>query len=398
MLPLLCFVTQAHAQDSACELILQQGLYKHYNFVNTGSFDRDLKNYFASDTFRSDFESHKWGGALSAVVDAVPIKLGADADNTQVKQFQQKVQQSTTFHVDQAFYAYASTSVPDVELAKVYSDCLSNSAQTGFRIFSTTTDNSVQFVVRYARISASDAMPKVTVYEVRNNAPISCTQSFSVGSTLNEASVIACPRNPNYDLSLTLETDHGVETARVPAAPQGYNKDLPVGTVISSTLDFSAFSAVTKNNDANAGGNFWTAVYSKWAPADGRQVLGSAYARAVSVNSVPDLRGVFIRGLNVFDPSETSHNGRDPDSRTVGSYQGDQFAAHDHGGGNHHHATALQNGAAPQYGGIIVRKPGSDFAGNPEAVTTDSGTIIQSQGGPETRPRNVSLFFYIRIN
>jgi hypothetical protein len=389
------------AQDAACQLILQQGLYKYYTVTNTGNFSQDIKTYLLSDTFKSDVKSHKWGGGLSAVIDAVPIKLNADASDSEISQFQQRIRQSSSFTLDQSFYAYASTAVPDVELAKVYSDCIANSTQTGFRIFPSVGDDSVLFVVKYGKVSSSDPMPKVRLFEARNNVVINCTKSFTTSepqSTLGDTTSINCPRNPNFDLTITLETDHGVVAYRVPSAPSGFNKDIPVGTVISSALNWDTFQAVTKNNDANPGGSFWTARYSKWAPADGRNVPGSAFERAVSMTTVPDLRGIFIRGLNVFDLSETTHNARDPENRTVGSYQTDGFTKHNHGGGTHNHTTGTQNGAVPANPGLIVRVPAGTIGDRYPSKTSDAEKVIEDNGGSETRPKNVAVFYYIRIN
>src|ERR1700687_3661776 len=43
------------------------------------------------------------------------------------------------------------------------------------------------------------------------------------------------------------------------------SRDVPVGTVIMSNLDWDHFQTTTQNNSQNPAGNVWTPKYSKWA-------------------------------------------------------------------------------------------------------------------------------------
>lgn len=180
------------------------------------------------------------------------------------------------------------------------------------------------------------------------------------------------------------------------------SRNVPVGTIVASFLRWDDFQRAT--SDPKVAGPVWDARSSKWAPADGRDVTGSALAQIVGAQRVPDLRGVFLRGLNQFDRSEpTPVDGTrsDPDVRSAGDYQQDNFKAHDHGGGNHTHSTGLWRAAATDWNGVVFRTDNNTnmkYATNPEAVTTPSGPIITSEGGAETRPKNVAMYYYIKIN
>jgi len=149
---------------------------------------------------------------------------------------------------------------------------------------------------------------------------------------------------------------------------------------VASILNFEAFSRETRNNKANPDGDFWTAKYSKWCPADGRQVASSRYELITSSNTIPDLRGLFLRGIN----SGRTDGWRDPDGeRQPGIPQMDTFKQHTHG--------------------FTYREPGdhgsSGQPGNGQGLVTVGGSTGGADGGgTETRPKNAAVYYYIRIN
>ena len=152
-----------------------------------------------------------------------------------------------------------------------------------------------------------------------------------------------------------------------------------LGRIIASALRFQDFSPI---GNAEPAGN-WSASSSTWAPADGRGVFGSAFENSGFGNKVPNLRGVFLRGINQFDPRETepvSSAQADPDGvRAAGEFQPDDIKSHVHPGA------------------MIAETTTSD-QGAPSRHKVTNSTTTGSTGGPETRPKNVAVFFYIRIN
>ncbi len=141
--------------------------------------------------------------------------------------------------------------------------------------------------------------------------------------------------------------------------------NLPVGTIIPSM--FSPKKMETDNYDGI------------WILADGREIsINTKYYKKTGSSRVPDLRGMFLRGLN----EGRTDNWKDPegDSRGVGSFQEDQLKSHSHG-------------VNASYDPII----------NGPTITLDlsqryrpSSTDVT--GGNETRPKNVSVYYYIKIN
>jgi hypothetical protein len=358
-------------------------LYRTFNIIRSGTFEQDVKTYFSSSDFKKDYENKKWKGNINAIINGAPVQLGANSDNTSLSQFQQQVINSSSFQLSQSFYDYSAISVPDIELAQKYNECLQGQ-KFGFKLFPDIKEKDAVFVVNYTREFNTDPMPKVTLFSVLNGT-VKMGQLTS-GQVISNNNTIICERDVNKDLIFILETDKGVITYTVPAEPTGFNRDLPVGTIICSYLNFDQFSAVTDNN-VKSPGNTYISKYSKWAPADGRAVPNSQFALITSQNLLPDLRGVFIRGLNQFDansPVPTDNQKNDPvANRIVGSYQADELKEHKHQFTTNSDANG--NGPAPDVPLTFARQ-------GKEKRETDN------TGASETRPKNVSLYYYIRIN
>ena len=146
---------------------------------------------------------------------------------------------------------------------------------------------------------------------------------------------------------------------------------VPVGTIVASMLtpaEFASQSGDPKEFDPSV---------SRWSLADGRDVTRAKFRAAALSDRVPDLRGMFLRGMNVGrrDGKE------DPDDkREVGHLQDDELKSHAHplGFGRH----GLQNGK----GDVDL-----EINGSPQESTL-------AVGGKETRPRNVAVYYYVKIN
>ena len=195
----------------------------------------------------------------------------------------------------------------------------------------------------------------------------------------------------NRDLSIVVNTDNaGPKTIKIPkytAPEQPKIAEVPIGTVIASIFDYQTFSYL--NNQPP----IFDIAKSKWAPADGRSVVGSEFGNILT--NVPDLRGVFLRGLNQFykngegAPTQPT-NQADPDnSRTAGKFQPDALGKHSHSVGplNIGHSN-LGNGGEWR----ITSEDGPSW--NNTKITQTTNEV----GDTETRPKNVAVYYYIRIN
>jgi hypothetical protein len=232
------------------------------------------------------------------------------------------------------------------------------------------------------------------------------------------------------------------------------NTNAPIGTIIASILGPIAFAKAAADDPS------FDVTKAKWCPADGRSIAGSeldliyvwpqpqpqtgAPAQGTP-HHAPDLRGVFLRGLNLFlhdgegeegrygqkikDNSEEywEHFGDAGDAgRARGAgydFQLDQFERHTHKyvGQNLRCKADPNDVHANQANAYTFQSSQVDF--NQQVVKDDptpidgpyhvgftGGNVEPSPGDPhdasgpnsdtigETRPRNVAVYFYIRIN
>jgi hypothetical protein len=135
-----------------------------------------------------------------------------------------------------------------------------------------------------------------------------------------------------------------------------------------------------------------------WVLMDGRNVSGSAYATITGSTTVPDARGMILRGKN----NGRSDGSQNPDGdSSLGAYQGDNFGSHRHnygpdGGTDGTHNRQVVFNSSPTGGS------GSSPIGFGQAFNGGGGSGhwmgIYNSGGNETRMRNITVNHFIKIN
>jgi hypothetical protein len=182
----------------------------------------------------------------------------------------------------------------------------------------------------------------------------SSLKSWNQGDTLNAAEL-----NGNFTM-----LDQRI-AALEGAQPKAVSLSA-VGDVVSSLLAEAQFQVIRGNG---------------WVLADGRSVAGSQYQVITGASTIPDLRGVFLRGRNDGGSAAGARNdgNQNPDGTLpLGTFQGDMFASHNHG-------SFAVSGLAGSY----------SYQAGPYPV---NNTATTAAGGNETRPKNVTVNFFIRIN
>lgn len=372
-----------------CAEILKEGLYQYLTMTRTLDMAQDLRTYLSSDTFRKDLRASRWGGGVSLLLDGLTLGLSASASDEEILEFQQSVTQAGSVTLSDHSYDYLATRIPDAEMARIYTRCVIGTRPFGFRVADeTVTDALVVVKVGYQKRIGSDPMPVVVSSEVRGGDDVQGLPA--AGTEVEDEFIVRFTRNAMLDAAIVIETTREAFVYPILKDARAGEATVPLGTVISSTLNFLELRAATR--DAEIAGVAWVSNKSKWAPCDGREVPGSRYAEAASRGTVPDLRGVFLRGLNQFDPfSRVPPSRLDPDTRTVESYQAEALGPHKHD----LEAGQFYAGAHTQDkldGGDD--KPWYTSVGLQVIRVLDTGENL----GTETRPKNVALFYYIRIN
>jgi hypothetical protein len=171
--------------------------------------------------------------------------------------------------------------------------------------------------------------------------------------------------------------------ATVLSSDDGAPIDAEIGAIIASMVPWEAASA---------------AFRAHYLPADGREVDKSSQYYALinrqrpsgqsdlSQVNVPDLRGMFLRGLNVMDPQSSVQldPGRaDENNRVVGGYEADEVGPHQH------NLSKLGN---------YPNGNGGDGSHIGEGGTLRKDYPIDSNATKETRPKNIAVYYYIRVN
>ena len=197
---------------------------------------------------------------------------------------------------------------------------------------------------------------------------------------------------------LVYENNKWVNKAPAVTAASATPADLfLIGSVQQSILTESQFKSLLS-----------TAENTKWCLADGRNVAGSLYAQTTKRDTVPDLRGAYLRmaGQNA---GNTAWNGG-----TLAAFQEDNTARPKNAftgttgtDGNHTH-TANPDGyySVKSSSGTWAVGSATVHDGRDSRMTLSTSTAgahahsvtINGGGDTETRPKTYAVNYYIRIN
>jgi hypothetical protein len=398
LLPIFLILSQqCYSQSNVCaecKTLLSNGLRDEYKTKANVSIFNDSKAYFSSDNFEKDYSDGKWNGGISALVDGETIGLTGGSSTDQIHAFQKSIRKANSVIINDQTYNTLSKSTLNVEIANAYVNCVTSCPDyygPKISLKGSDDDNIVSVTVNYKTLG-TDMYPNISSIDAEGitKADFAKIQGLlKKGNRITPSISFSITRIPTKDLLIAINTSNGTSTiARLESSSDASNNGIsPVGTIICSVLDFETFSKLTKNNPSGS----WS-FKSKWAPCDGRSVVGSRYQiQAGSIGgNVPDLRGVFLRGLNQFAFDEThavDSSQANPENKKKNEFQSDAIKSHQH---NSYYPTTL---------GLAF----SDLHDNLQMIQGINGktllpTSTDAINSRETRPKNVSVFYYIRIN
>lgn len=141
-----------------------------------------------------------------------------------------------------------------------------------------------------------------------------------------------------------------------------------------------------------------------WVPMRGQNIFGSKLANILSINILPDAGGVFIRAHEYNDGVDLDRTPSSP----IATLQNESYISHGHAhslatsqNGAHSHTIPSNNGGSGS--SLNARHdegpPGTSVPS--ASVGSHSHTItgsISASGGGDTRPKNLNVYIYVRID
>jgi len=381
----------------------------------SGALDKDLKDksasynsrevkewfykYFSSkETERKKIKKEKkseWG--LDVVIEQIPIGFNSNSSSKQEDNFYKQIEREV---INEGFFSdkqleIVVTDVFSVNQLAAYSRCLETcDNQNGvinfiggdpdevfyYKVVFKSTSGGTQITlnedIRFTNCEPVDGLIFKKGYQIKNGQ--SAIQYFK---RTNKDKVVL--------LALNVVEPISVKPVEISSSTKKDNF-VPVGTIIASILDFPTFCRINGiDQDMSK---------SSWLPCDGRDIQGkSVYADAGS-SKTPDLRGVFLRGVNVMYPDNrgaaTPQEGQlNPQNINAGVFQDDAFQGHGH---NKVTGCQINTNACGTFGLAAANRS----AGN-ESETITTPTTLSGYGNvrmaDETRPNNVSMYYYIKV-
>ncbi|HNY30312.1 MAG TPA: hypothetical protein PKO15_05440 [Fibrobacteria bacterium] len=153
-------------------------------------------------------------------------------------------------------------------------------------------------------------------------------------------------------------------------------RSLPVGSVMGSMVTPSADGSLPGSNGA-------------WILAAGQDPVGGV--------NIPDLRGVFLRGID-YIVTGRKETGRDSTAaRKPGVFQGDAIQDHAHlNGATDDLAAAFPRGASA-FSGTTLHIQNENAETSSYEGRTSNVIASSARATTETRPKNVAVYWYIKV-
>lgn len=396
-----------------CNNLLEQDIKTKFSSYNRTVAKQWFYEYFKSseEKRKSMKKDRKDDFGFKVAVDGIPLGGDGSFSSTSAKDVFSKLEfeaKNEAYVSDENLALLITTFVPN-EAFNSYNKCLelagsillNNSAGVKISIASQTED----IIVLKLEFNSSPAGQTITI----DNADYSggdalYGKKLIPGKVIKDRQIIyeQIKRVQAQDLTITINFKEGpgVTSTIESKTKRSQETSIPIGTIISSLLPYEAFMEVNKFKKTS------NLKLLTWAPCDGRVIASSLFAENGGGNEAPDLRGVFLRGINDFQVpggGPIKNERLNPALMIAGQFQPDALQEHAHN-------FRMANGY-DRRGQVDVISSAIHPGGNGDTglYTPNNGhSKMKLSPSPnansplnydiETRPKNVTVYYYIKIN
>lgn len=391
----LAISNMTYAQCDCTEL-LQFGVYNYFNSTD------NVQNYSKIETeINNSFERNKQKGKSAGASYKV---FSANMSKSDAEMLRKVSSSSSLNEEDQKVLRTQSVKYVSKDMLVAYKECLKLCDNSGLRPKAKLPSDGkfeiISFTMEYIKKKNVDRVPVMQSIDIVPTDCYSCKGTLIELDKNNESlkeNVVykmICERNiqkPPYSFPknkneitiaksalISIHTDMGDYEIKIPELKEKKsNYNYGMGEIIASML--------TKDEFIKTYGNDWVLADGSDAP------FGSQYLKYINnqlphmKGKLPDLRGKFLRGYN---------NGEkvNPDDSSLGASQLDQFQGHNHTNTTDYMQSAGGNGNGLGWGS--AQRTFNKF----DQGTHEISGFGKPRAGTETRPKNVTINYFIKIN
>ena len=388
--------------DCNCNNLFDKDLKNEYSSFSSQKAKEILYKYFTSDqvTRQAMKNDASMEASIGLVIEAIPIDIGLSGSSSSSKsKFSSMYKQSieNKYISDELLQSIYFASIPNKAFTS-YDNCLNlckevyNQSGITLRNISTQDD----LIVLELRFKSTPSGGKISIKDaIYSTGTVIGGKKFDLGTEIIDGQVLYehIKLRPDENITVSITFNEGVNPASLSLVARNKKKsssDAPLGTIVASLLNYNDFlklNGLEYESDINK-------IF--WAPCDGRNI-GTAKGTygAYSGGKAPDLRGLFLRSVNDMGAYTATvptpiQNNLNPENKKAGQLQLDAFQGHKH----FSEATLVKSGSKD-----LPNQP--DQRRNQKGASNSAGIHDAGYGNPristETRPKNISVYYYIKI-
>lgn len=391
----------SQTDECDCNDFFKNDLKSEFNSFSSQKAKEILYKYFTSDQkARQEMKNDaSMEGSLGLVIEAIPVDIGfgsSSSSNSSKYYSMYKQAIENKYISDELLQSIYFSALPDRAFTS-YEKCLDLCKEvynrSGITLRNISTQNDL--IVLELRFKSTPSGGKISIKDaIYSTGTVIGRKKFETNSEIVDGQVLYehIKIKPEENITISITFNEGVNPASLSLESRNKAKkssDAPLGTIVASLLNYNDFLALN--------GLYYESDINKaiWVPCDGRSI-GSAEGTygAYSGGKAPDLRGLFLRSVNdmgaynatVPTPNNANLN---PENKKAGQIQSDALQSHTHGISIREFGHDRNNGGLPN--------KSEDDDGRAVNRTTDGGQNETANFSTETRPKNISVYYYIKI-